>query len=265
MALAEVSLIRPYPNVWYLALFAVGAVVMRGAGCAYNDFVDRDFDAQVTRTKSRPIPSGDVSPTQALVFIVALGLIGLAVLLQFNTFTVWLGIASLILVLIYPFMKRFTYWPQAFLGLAFNWGALVGWAAVNGSLDLPPILLYLGAICWTIGYDTIYAHQDKEDDLMLGLKSTAIRFAGETSNWVGALYGAAILLWGLAVTAAGAHLVAYIAIALIALQMAWQVSTLDTSNSDNCLKRFRSNRDVGAALFLGLVADIALTRLAGLS
>jgi 4-hydroxybenzoate polyprenyltransferase len=265
LALAEVSRLRPYPNVWYLLLFAVGALVMRGAGCAYNDYVDRDFDAKVARTANRPIPSGQVKPHHALMFAVILALIGFMVLVQFNAFTIWLGISSLALVAVYPFMKRITYWPQLVLGLVFNWGALVGWAAVKGSLALAPLLLYAGAVLWTIGYDTIYAHQDKEDDLMLGLKSTAIRFGDATIDYVGALYAGAIVLWALAGAVAGTHLVYFTAVALIALQLAWQVTTLDTQDAGNCLRRFRSNRDVGLALFLGLVADMVVSRLAGLT
>lgn len=265
LALAEVSRLSPYPDLWYLLLFAVGAVVMRGAGCAYNDYVDRDYDAKVARTASRPIPSGQVKPAHALAFAIVLALVGFAVLVQFNTFTIWLGISSLALVALYPFMKRVTYWPQLVLGLAFNWGALMGWAAVKGELAAAPLLLYAGSVAWTIGYDTIYAHQDKEDDLMLGLKSTALRFGDATVDWVGGFYAAAIVLWAMAAAAAGAHLIFYSALALIGLQLAWQVTTLDTSDAQNCLHRFRSNRDVGLALFLGLVADMAISRLAGLS
>ncbi|MGH1418776.1 MAG: 4-hydroxybenzoate octaprenyltransferase [Hyphomicrobiaceae bacterium] len=248
---------------WTLALFAIGALVMRGAGCAYNDYVDREFDAQVTRTRNRPIPSGQVTPGQALIFVAVLLLIGLVVLLQFNTFTIFLAMASLLLVAVYPFMKRLTYWPQLVLGLVFNWGALVGWSAAQGDLSLAPILLYAGAVCWTMGYDTIYAHQDKEDDLMLGLKSTAIRFGDATLAWVTGFYAAAVVLWSLGAFLAGANLVTFIAIALIALQLSWQVSTLDTNDADNCLIRFRSNREVGAILFLGLLADACLNSIAG--
>ena len=265
LALAEVSRLRPYPNIWYLVLFAVGALVMRGAGCAYNDYVDREYDAKVARTASRPIPSGQVSPRNALMFSVTLALVGFLVLVQFNAFTIWLGMSSLALVAIYPFMKRITYWPQLVLGLAFNWGALMGWAAVKGTLALPPLLLYAGAVLWTIGYDTIYAHQDKEDDLMLGLKSTALKFGDATIDYVGALYAGAVVLWALAGAMAGTHLIYYTSLALIALQLAWQVTTLDTTDARNCLRRFRSNRDVGFALFLGLVADMVLSRIAGLS
>lgn len=264
LALAEVDQNRPYPSPWYLILFAVGALVMRGAGCAYNDYVDRDIDAKVARTASRPIPSGQVTPEDALVLVGALGLAGLLVLLQFNWFTVFLGAASLGLVVVYPYMKRFTNWPQLVLGLAFNWGALVGWASVKGSLDWAPVALYLGSVAWTIGYDTIYAHQDTEDDLMLGLKSTALHFGENTPSWVGAFYSAAIVLWTIAGFLAGTHLIFFLALALVGLQLAWQVSTLDTKDPKNCLRRFRSNRDVGAVLFLGLAADMLLSWWSGL-
>lgn len=265
LALAEVNQGRPYPDPFYLALFAIGAFVMRGAGCTYNDVIDRDYDAMVARTANRPIPSGQVSATNALFFAIALSFIGLLVLLQFNTFTIRLGMASLLLVAVYPFMKRLTNWPQLVLGLAFNWGALVGWTSVKGSLAPAPILLYAGSVLWTVGYDTIYAHQDKEDDLMLGLKSTALHFGEDTATWVGGFYASAIVLWGLAAFLSGTHLIFFVALALVSLQMAWQVTTLDTRDAQSCLRRFRSNRDVGIAVFLGLLADMALSRLAGLS
>ncbi len=265
VALAEVSQSRPYPNVTYLALFAVGALLMRASGCAFNDWADRDYDAAVTRTAARPIPSGQVSPEAALIFAAALAFIAFFVLISFNGFTILLGIASLSLVLVYPFMKRYTYWPQVILGLAFNWGALMGWAAVKGSLDIAPVLLFVGSVCWTIGYDTIYAHQDAEDDASLGLKSTALKFGEETITWVGAFYSAAIVFWVAAGFFAGTHLFFYMCIALVSLQLAWQVSTLKIHDPDNCLWRFRSNRDVGAALFLGLVADMLLSWWSGLS
>jgi 4-hydroxybenzoate polyprenyltransferase len=263
--LAEISNGRPYPDIVMLTLFAIGAIVMRGAGCAYNDYVDREYDARVQRTASRPIPSGQVTPEAALAFVVVLSLIGFLVLIWFNTFTVLLGIASLLLVAIYPYMKRLTYWPQAVLGLAFNWGALMGWAAVKGSLALPPILLYLGSVLWTIGYDTIYAHQDTDDDATLGLKSTALTFGDDTPFWVGSFYVGALLLWIAAGFLAGTHLVFFFGVALVGLQMAWQVSTLDISNPTNCLRRFRANRDVGAAIFIALVTDTLLSWWAGLS
>ena len=157
---------------------------MRGAGCTYNDIVDRDYDASVARTAARPIPSGQVSVAQAWVFLILLCLAGLAILVQLNAFTIVLGASSLLLIAVYPFAKRFTYWPQLVLGLTFKWGALVGWAAVTGSLSLAPVVLYAGCVLWTIGYDTIYAHQDKEDDLAVGLKSTALRFGAATQRWL---------------------------------------------------------------------------------
>jgi 4-hydroxybenzoate polyprenyltransferase len=265
VGLAEVAQERPYPSLRLLILFAIGAVVMRASGCAYNDYIDRDYDAQVARTASRPIPSGQVAPVEALAFAIVCALVGFVVLIQFNAFTIQLGIASLLLVAVYPFLKRYTYWPQIALGLAFNWGALVGWSAVTGSLALPALLLYCGSVLWTIGYDTIYAHQDKEDDLMVGLKSTAIRFGDNTMTWVGGLYAGAILLWLAAGFLAGTHLIYFTAIVLASLQMAWQVMTLDVRNPQNCLRRFRSNRDVGMVIFLGLVADMALSWFAGLN
>jgi 4-hydroxybenzoate polyprenyltransferase len=265
LALADLARGRPYPDVKYLVLFAIGAFVMRGAGCAYNDFVDRDFDASVARTASRPIPSGRVSAGQALAFAILLSLVGLLVLLQFNPFTIWLGVASLGLIAVYPFMKRFTYWPQVVLGLTFKWGALMGWAAVYGRLDPAAWVLYAGCVLWTIGYDTIYAHQDKDDDALLGLKSTALRFGASTQSWLGGFYSAAIVLWAAAGVLAGAHWIFFTALALVGLQLAWQVTTLNINDADNCLRRFRSNRDVGWAVFLGLVADMAISTLAGLA
>ncbi|MGB3719810.1 MAG: 4-hydroxybenzoate octaprenyltransferase [Proteobacteria bacterium] len=265
LALAELSRGRPYPNLWYVVLFFIGAFVMRGAGCTWNDIVDRNYDGQVARTALRPIPSGQVSVFQALLFGIGLSLVGLVVLLQFNTFTIWLGIASLGLVAIYPFFKRFTFWPQVVLGLTFKWGALVGWSAVYGELSAAPLVLYAGCVLWTIGYDTIYAHQDKEDDALLGLKSTALRFGDATQDWVGGFYAGAVVLWAIAGFLAGAHLIFFTALAVVAIALAWQVTTLDIDDPANCLRRFRSNRDVGWALFLGLIADMAISALAGLA
>ncbi len=263
--LAEVTRLEPYPNPYLLALFAIGAAAMRAAGCAYNDLIDQDIDAKVYRTATRPLPSGQVTPTQAIVFIVVCALVGLMVLLRLNTYCFWLGLVSLALVAIYPFAKRITSYPQLVLGLAFNWGALIGWAAVKGSIGPPAIALYSGCILWAIGYDTIYAHQDTEDDALLGLGSTALLFGENTVSYVGGLYLAAIVLWLIAGALAGTHLVYFLAVTLVFLQMAWQVSTLDTSDAANCLRRFKSNRDVGIAVFLGLIADMALTWSAGLA
>ncbi|MCB1519928.1 MAG: 4-hydroxybenzoate octaprenyltransferase [Hyphomicrobiaceae bacterium] len=265
LGLASIADGRAFPEPWYLVLFAIGAFAMRAAGCAYNDYIDRDYDAQVARTMSRPLPSGQVTPRQVLVFVACLGLIGLLVVLQFNVFTRWLAISSLALVLIYPFMKRLTNWPQLVLGLAFNWGALVGWSSITGTVGLAAVALYAGSVMWTIGYDTIYAHQDKEDDLMLGLKSTALHFGAATPAWVGGFYLAAIVFWSIAGFLAGAHLISFVALALVGLHFAWQVSTLDTADPENCLKRFRANRDVGFMLFAGLVLDMVISWSAGIA
>lgn len=259
LTLAAISEGHPYPDLWSAMLFAIGALVMRGAGCAYNDYIDRDYDAKVARTANRPIPSGQVSPTNALIFTGALCLIGLLVLLQFNQFTIWLAISSLGIVALYPFMKRITYWPQLVLGLAFNWGALVGWTSVTGSLAVPPLLLYAGCILWTLGYDTIYAHQDTEDDLMLGLKSTALRFGEQSQIWVGFFYGAALLFWVAAGFLAGAHLAFFLGLGFVGLQMAWQVATLNIKDGANCLQRFRSNSHVGFAVLAALLLDTLIS------
>jgi len=260
-ALAELWLGRPYPNPWYLLLFLVGAFVMRGAGCTYNDIVDRDYDARVARTAARPIPSGQVGVTAAFAFLALQCLAGLVVLLQLNWFTVALGASSLLLIAVYPFSKRFTFWPQAVLGLTFKWGALVGWAAVTGSLALPALALYAGSVLWTIGYDTIYAHQDKEDDALLGLKSTALRFGGATPRWLAGFYAGAMIMWGAAGLLAGAGVVFLLALGLVALQLAWQIRTLDMDDAGNCLARFRSNRLIGWLLLAGLAADMGLRAL----
>jgi 4-hydroxybenzoate polyprenyltransferase len=249
---------NPLPNLWHLALFAVGAFVMRSAGCIYNDIADRHYDAKVARTRNRPIASGRVSVPAAIAFMVALSLCGLAVLVQFNAFSIWLGIASLGIVAIYPFMKRITHWPQAVLGLAFSWGALMGWAAAFGRLDWPALALYAAAVAWTIGYDTIYAHQDKEDDALIGLKSTALRFGERTKPWLSGFYGATVILLGLAGFLAGAGPVFFIGVVCAFAQALWQIRTLDIHNAENCLVRFRSNHGFGAIVFAGLAGD-ALT------
>src|SRR5881392_1570402 len=193
--------IKPLPLT--IALFLIGAFAMRGAGCTWNDITDRDLDAKVERTRSRPIPAGQVSVTQAFVFLVAQALVGLAVLLQFNRFAVATGIASLVIVAVYPFMKRITWWPQVVLGLAFSWGALMGFAVTFGRLDLTAFVLYAGSIAWVIGYDTIYAHQDAEDDALIGIKSTARLFGDRTYQALIVFYGLAIILIGVALALAG--------------------------------------------------------------
>ena len=259
-AMAQRSLGHAYPDPWLVILFLVGAFVMRGAGCTWNDIVDRDYDGRVERTALRPIPSGQVSVKQALAFAALLCLLGFLVLIQLNWFTVWVGIASLGLVATYPFFKRFTWWPQVMLGLTFKWGALVGWTAVTGSFAPATFVLYAACILWTIGYDTIYAHQDKEDDAMLGLKSTALRLGDATRPALIAFYGAAVLLWAAAAWSAGAGRVFFAVLLVVSAQLAWQIATLDTDDSTNCLVRFKSNQWVGWLIFLGLAADMAASR-----
>lgn len=246
------------PSLWYIVLFAIGAIAMRGAGCTYNDIVDRDFDAKVARSRSRPIPSGQVTVAQAWVFLVAQCLTGLVVLVQFNFFAILVGLASLLIVAAYPFMKRITYWPQFVLGLAFNWGALMGWAVVMGGLSLSAFLLYTGGIFWTLAYDTIYAHQDKEDDVMIGLKSTALKFGETTSVWLTGFFAAAIIFIGAAAFSAGAGLIFYLGLLAAAGHAMWQLRALDIDNSDLCLKLFRSNRDMGLIIFAAFAVDAML-------
>jgi 4-hydroxybenzoate polyprenyltransferase len=258
VSLAGRSIDESYPDLWLLFLFAVGALVMRAAGCTYNDLVDREIDAQVARTRSRPLPSGQVTPRAALIFMLALCLIGLVVLLSFNSTTIWLGLGVIPIVALYPFVKRFSHWPQAVLGLAFNWGALLGWPAVLGRLDWPAIVLYAGAVAWTIGYDTIYAHQDREDDDLIGLKSTALKFGRATKAWLALLYAIAwfaIVAAGIMAHAGTAFLLGMTA---AAAQLAWQVLTLDIDDAENCLRRFRSNRDFGAIVLTAILIDMVL-------
>ena len=245
------------PNLAHVALFFVGAFVMRGAGCTWNDIVDRDLDGRVERTRSRPIPSGQVSVVQAAAFLVAQALVGLAVLLQFNRFAIMTGIASLAIVAVYPFMKRITHWPQIVLGLAFSWGALMGWAAWFGRLDPPAYLLYAGAIAWVIGYDTIYAHQDREDDAIVGVKSTALLFGPRTKPMLALFYTVAVILIGAAGWTAGAGLVYALGLAAFAAHLAWQIVRLDIADPDVCLAVFKSDRDAGLILFAGMVLDAA--------
>lgn len=238
-----------------LGLCLAGAVAMRGAGCTFNDVVDTDIDMKVARTRSRPIPSGQVSRVQALAFLVLQALAGLVILLQFNATTVALGVASLVLVAIYPFMKRVTWWPQLFLGLAFSWGALLGWSIETGALSLPPLLLYAGCILWVIGYDTIYALQDIEDDALIGVKSTARLFGRRVRGMVAAFYAGAVLLWAAAAFVAGAGLAFVFGMAAVIALLTWQVVTLDAKAEGNALLRFKSNHWVGVALTVALLLE----------
>ena len=244
-------------NLWHLVLFFVGAFAMRGAGCTWNDIVDRDLDTRVERTRSRPIPAGQVTVAAAAGFLLLQALVGLVVLLQFNRFTVYVGFLSLAVVAVYPFMKRITYWPQIVLGLAFSWGALMGWPATFGRLDLPAFLLYAGAISWVIGYDTIYAHQDREDDALIGIKSTALLFGERTKTMLALFYALAVALIALAGWRAGGGVVFALGLGAFAAHLAWQVMRLDIHDPVLCLVVFKSNRDAGLILFAGLVLDAA--------
>jgi 4-hydroxybenzoate polyprenyltransferase len=245
----------------WVGLYFIGAFAMRGAGCTWNDITDRDLDAKVERTRSRPIPAGQVGVMQALAFLVAQALVGLLVLLQFNRFAIATGIASLIIVAIYPFMKRITWWPQMVLGLAFSWGALMGFAVAFGRIDATALLLYAGSISWVIAYDTIYAHQDAEDDALIGIKSTARLFAERTHQALVVFYGLAVVLIGAALYAAGAHALAWLGLAGFAVHLGWQITRVDISDGALCLRVFKSNRDAGFILFAGLVADAVLRSL----
>jgi 4-hydroxybenzoate polyprenyltransferase len=250
-----VALANPtWPDPWLLLLFAIGALLMRGAGCTFNDIVDRDFDAKVARTASRPLPSGAVSPRQAALFMVGLCLAAFLILLQLNPFSIGLGVVSLLVVAIYPFAKRITHWPQAVLGLAFNWGALLGWTAVTGGLAVPALLLYAGGVLWTLGYDTIYAHQDKEDDVLIGVKSTAIRLGSRSRRYIAVFYGGAWLLILAAGVSAGVSAMAVLFLLPVAGQFAWQTAFVNFDNASDCLAKFKSNRWAGLAVFVAFVA-----------
>lgn len=252
-ALASAS----WPDPWFMFLFMLGAAIMRGAGCTLNDIIDRDFDARVARTATRPIPSGAISLRGAMAFMAALCLAGLIVLLQFNTFTVAVGTSSLLLVAIYPFAKRVTDWPQAMLGLTFNWGALVGWTAVQGSIGAPAILLYAAGLAWTLGYDTIYAHQDKEDDVLIGVRSTALRFGAATKRWLAGFYAASVVLLALAGATAGVGWAFWPLLAFVGLHFGWQIGRLDVNDPKNCLVLFKSNAHVGLMVFAAIVVGRA--------
>jgi 4-hydroxybenzoate polyprenyltransferase len=258
VALAAIAGGERLPNVWHLALFFVGAFAMRGAGCTWNDIVDRDLDRMVERTRSRPIPSGQVSVAQAGLFLVMQALIGLLVLIQFNRFAVAVGLASLAVVAIYPFMKRITYWPQIVLGLAFSWGALMGWAAAFGRLDPPALALYAGSIAWVIGYDTVYAHQDREDDALIGIKSTALLFGERTKPMLAIFYALATVLIGLAGALAGAGALFGLGLLGFAAHLAWQIARLDIGDPELCLRIFKSDRDAGLILVAGTLLDAFL-------
>lgn len=250
-------------DLWIMAGCFFGAFLMRGAGCTWNDITDRDFDAQVARTRSRPIPSGQVTTKQAFVWLFLQTLISFGILLTFNGPAIIMGVLALLPVAIYPFAKRFTWWPQVFLGLAFNWGALLAWVAHTGSLDWPPVLLYVAGIAWTLFYDTIYAHQDTEDDALIGVKSTARLFGDNSKKWLRAFLMIAVVLMALAIILALVPDANVLSLTLalagawaFGWHMVWQLRRLDINDPENCLTLFRSNRDAGLipVLFLAVAA-----------
>ncbi len=249
-------------DLCFLVGCGLGAGVWRGAGCTWNDLTDREFDAAVARTRSRPLPSGQVSPRAAAVWMAAQALIAFLILLSFPGPAILLGIASLALVCVYPFAKRFTWWPQVFLGLAFNWGALLGWAAQGSGIGWPPVLLYLGGVAWTLFYDTIYAHQDREDDALIGVKSTARLFGADTDRWLRGFLAVSVACLALAVASAGlsaAALAAALAgVGGFAAHLVWQLRRLDIDDAAGCLALFRSNRDAGLLLCAGLLLAVFL-------
>jgi 4-hydroxybenzoate polyprenyltransferase len=251
LALGAIASERPlwsWHDLYLVVLFGIGAVVMRGAGCTFNDIVDRDIDAQVARTRGRPIPSGAVTARQAWLFLVAQLAAGFAVLVQLNWFAIGVGAASLLLVAAYPFMKRITWWPQAWLGLTFNWGALLGFAAQTGTLDVADAMLYAGLIFWTLGYDTIYAMQDMEDDALIGVKSTALLFGARARDWILGFYATAFaLILGAGFAEHAGWPFVFVMLAAGA-QLVWQVHTLKPGDPARSLTLFRSNRDAGALI-----------------
>ena len=257
--LAAIAGAKPFPNIWHCLLFLVGAVVMRAAGSTFNDIIDRKLDAQVARTRGRPLPSGQVTVKAAALFMIGLALVGLAILLQFNRFTVFLGIASLVIVAIYPFMKRITQMPQFVLGLAFSWGGLVGWSAVFGRLDPPAFLIYAAAVVWTIGYDTIYALQDIEDDILAGIKSSARYFGDLNREAIATCFGLAVLLTAAATWMVGGGVFAWLGVAAFAGHLGWQVAQIKGVTPQLALKLFRSNDKAGLLLAAGFALD-ALSR-----
>lgn len=253
-ALAATAAEQP-PNLLHLLFFLIGAVAMRGAGSTWNDIVDRDLDGSVERTRNRPLPAGQITVMQAIFSAVLLCLVGLLVLLSFNTFAIILGFLSLVPVAIYPFMKRLTDYPQAVLGLAFAWGALMGWACFAGALGLAPVLLYIATILWVIGYDTIYAIQDIEDDGIVGIRSTARHFGDRAPMLIAGCYLGAVALIGAALIIADAGPPSWLGLVGFATHLGWQIKRLNLNDGAGALRLFKSNRDAGQILFAGILID----------
>jgi len=250
IAMASYNFLAIEKVCYLFGIVGIGALVMRGAGCTYNDIIDRNLDAQVSRTKSRPIPSKLVTVKQATLFLGFLIVIGFLVLIALNSYAIWVGILSLIFIFTYPFMKRITFWPQLFLGLTFNWGALLGWAAVREELSLTALLLYAGGIFWTLGYDTIYAHQDRTDDPKAGVKSTARRLGLSSKPWLYLFYLIAVIFFSCAGITSDIGWPFFVGLTLGTCQLIWQVWDVDISLPKDCLVKFKSNR-LFSWLFLG--------------
>jgi 4-hydroxybenzoate polyprenyltransferase len=253
LAVTSITGAALYSAALLAPLFLIGAFFMRGAGCTWNDILDRDIDAKVARTAGRPLASGALSVKQAAIFLALQLLIAASVLLVLDDFTIALTVSSLLLVALYPLMKRITYWPQAFLGLTFNWGALVGYAAITGNVAPATGALYVGAVFWTLGYDTIYAHQDKDDDALVGVKSTALKFGDASKKWIAGFYALAVACFAAAGMLAHLSFVYYIALALPALLLANQVRQADLADPKDCLETFKSNTKVGLWLLLAIL------------
>jgi 4-hydroxybenzoate polyprenyltransferase len=263
LALAAPATGGHWPSLGLMILFGIGAVAMRGAGCTYNDIIDKDIDASVARTRGRPVAAGVVSVRDAWIFAIAQSFVGLFVLLALGHLAIRLGLLSLLLVAIYPFAKRFTNWPQLVLGLAFNWGALMAYAGATGRLDAAPILLYVAGIAWTLGYDTIYALQDREDDARIGVKSTALRFGTRTQAWLFWFYAATIFFLTWAARAAGLGFGFNIFVVLPAGHLFWQITRLEPADPARCLALFKANQWTGALIFLALLIGSWTARLHG--
>ncbi len=242
-------------DIWLVVGSGIGALLMRGAGCTWNDLTDRNIDGKVARTQSRPIPSGQVTARGALVWAVLQSLLAFLILITFNWTAILLGVASLALVAFYPFAKRFTWWPQFFLGLAFNWGAILLWAAHTGGVILPAVYLYIAGIAWTLHYDTIYAHQDREDDALIGVKSTARMFGEQTWKWLWLFTGLVAIFAGLAVVLAGGGVIGLLGAAALVAHMSWQILALDIEDPEHCLRLFRATRWGGLAFTAGIALD----------
>ena len=238
---------------YYLFLFFLGSVLMRSAGCIFNDIIDKDFDKKVKRTRNRPIASGKISVARSMVYVIILCLIAFLVLVQFNLFTIVLGMSSMFLAFAYPFMKRITYWPQLFLGITFNWGIIMAWTAINNNITIEIIILYLAAIFWTLGYDTIYGAQDMSDDEIIGLKSTSIKFKKNLKLFVGFSYAISLILLVYNFKDSFSLNFFTLFFTLFCLSLLWQVTKIDKKNKHEFLKLFKSNNLSGVFLFLGFL------------